>query len=174
MVEAREAIRAGQLAEAGETLTTAWRLNDQDLALYLGFAELAIAEGDLENAEQYLRAGLGVQSTTNQEKSEMILLQAEISDRRGEAEDAVELFEAAMAAILNLNSYGWGGRGWTPYGFFVFQRQGVAEDLLPQLVRADIPVEVAERLLRLADLYEAADEAEKAAELRIALEPYLP
>lgn len=171
---ARADIQAGNLEEAAKKLETAWRLYDQDLGAYLGFAELAFARGDLDQAEQYLQAGLQVQSTSNQDKVEMVLLLAEISDRRGDAEAALSRYETAYSAILNLSSYGWGGAGWTPYSYFVFQRQGFAEDTLPQLPRADIPADVAQRLLRLADLYAAQGENAKAQAVRTALRPYLP
>jgi hypothetical protein len=56
----------------------------------------------------------------------------------------------------------------------VFQRHAFPEDLLPQLVRADITIDIAQRLLVLADLYEDAGLSDQAAAVRETLAEYLP
>jgi tetratricopeptide (TPR) repeat protein len=171
---ARAAIAAGDLDAGRRMLQEVYALNNQESELYLGLAELAVAEGDVALAEDYIRAGFVVQATTNQHKAAMMLLLAEIAAEQGEDDLAIERYQAAFAAITTESLYGWGSRGWVPYNLFVFQRQSFAEDLLPQLERADIPLSVAQRLLVLANLYEERGETEQAAAVRAALAPYLP
>ena len=121
-----------------------------------------------------IQVGLLVQATSNQHKAEMLLLWAEIAAQQGDDEATLERYQGAFEAITTENLYGGGSRGWVPYNLFVFQRQGLAEDLLPQLERADIPASVAERLLVLADLYEEMGQPDQAEVVRAVLGPYLP
>jgi tetratricopeptide (TPR) repeat protein len=172
--EARAVIAAGDLEAGRRMLHEVYALNNQESELYLGLAELAMAEENSVLAEDYIQAGLIVQATTNQHKAEMMLLWAEIAAEQGEDDLALERYQAAFAAITTESLYGWGSRGWVPYNLFVFQRQGFGEDLMPQLERADIPIRVAERLLVLADLYEERGQVDQAKDVRAVLYPYLP
>lgn len=172
--EARDLIAAGDLDAGRDLLAQVYAINAQESELYLGLAEIAVAEGDPELAERYIQVGLLVQATSNQHKAEMLLLWAEIALQQGDQVAALERYQNALDAITTENLYGWGSRGWVPYDLFVFQRQGFAEDLLPQVERADIPVSVAERLLVLADLYAERGEVDLAEAVRSILAPYLP
>jgi O-antigen ligase/tetratricopeptide (TPR) repeat protein len=155
-------------------LQQAHDLDDQNVSLYVTLGQLAFDQDDFDTAEKYVQMALWIQATNNQDKVEAILLGAEISLAKGDDTEALRRFEIAYQAILADTSYGWGSRGWSPYAWFVFQRESFAEDLLPQLERVDIPTSVAQRLLPLADLYEAVGDLEKANEVRLALQPYLP
>jgi len=171
--EAREAIAAKNFGEARSLLGQAYSVNDQDGKVYVGFGELALLQGDLERAENYAEIALWIQATNNQSKVEAILLSAEISMAKGESDQAFQRYKAAYDAILAATSYGWGSYGWSPYAWFVFQRKAFPEDVLPQLVRADITLEIAQRLMPLADLYESAGELDKAQEIRDSLQVYM-
>lgn len=171
---AREKVRTSEFAAARSLLAEAHSKNDQDIRLYVGLGELALATGDLDLAEQYMQAALWIQVTNNQAKVEAVLLGAEISLASGDREEALRRFELAYLAILADTSYGWGSYGWSPYAWFVFQRRAFPEDLLPQLERADISTTIAARLLPLVDLYEEMGETQKAQEVLAALSPYLP
>jgi len=171
--EAREAIAAKNFGEARSLLEQAYSVNDQDGKVYVGFGELALLQGDLERAENYAEIALWIQATNNQSKVEAILLSAEISMAKGESDQAFQRYKAAYDAILAATSYGWGSYGWSPYAWFVFQRKAFPEDVLPQLVRADITLEIAQRLMPLADLYESAGELDKAQEIRDSLQVYM-
>lgn len=174
VAQARDAIEMGDLHSGEALLLDAYALNDQEVSLYLGLAELALARGDGDLADLYLRASLVPLATSNQAKVEAILMQAERLDQSGDHEAALERYRIAYEAILGRNVYGWGARGWTPYNFFVFFRSGFSEDVLPQLLRTDIPMDIAQRLLRLAELYEEAGDGGAAEQVRAALQPYLP
>jgi tetratricopeptide (TPR) repeat protein len=155
-------------------LEQAHELFDQNVSLYTVLGELAFEEGDLETAEKYVQMALWTQATSNEAKVEAVLLGAEISLARGDHVEALSRYEIAYKAILAETSYGWGSSGWPPYAWFVFQSESFDEDLLPQLERADISIQTATRLLRLVELYEEVGESEKASEVRLALQPYLP
>ena len=171
---ASQKIENSDFDSARSLLKQAHELMDQNVILYVTLGQLAFGQGDLKEAEQYVQVALWIQATNNQAKVEGILLGAEISLAKGDREEALRRNEIAYNAIFAETSYGWGSSGWSPYAWFVFQRESFPEDLLPQLERADVPVRIAQRLLPLADLYEEAGESEKAADVRVALAPYLP
>ncbi|MBX3049341.1 MAG: O-antigen ligase family protein [Anaerolineales bacterium] len=170
----RAAVAAGDPAAAADALGLAFSLNDQEVLVYVGLAELAMAEGDLEMAQGYLNAALWVQTTRNQSKVEAILLAAEIATQRGDAELALLRYEAAFASITAYDTYGWGSSNWSPYFWFAFQRRAFPNELLPWLERADVSPLVAQRLLVLAELYEKSGNEIKSAQVRTALAGYLP
>ncbi len=170
----RMSIASGDLEAGRDFLIQAYELNDQEVSIYVGLAELAFANGEFEGAEQYVNAALLIQATSTHSKSEAVLLAAEIALAKGDTELALQRYQVAYTAILSNTSYGWGSAGWSPYAWFAFQRRAFPEDLVPQLVRADIPISIAQRLLVLAELYESAGLSEEAQSVRETLQPYLP
>lgn len=171
--EARGKLGAGDFSAARAALAQAHALNDQSVPVYVALAELALAEGNLELAEQYVYTSLWTPATRNQDKIEAVLLGAEVALASGDTQLALQRYEAAYGAILSYASYGWGSAGWSPYAWFVFQRRAFPEDLLPMTPRADIPADITERLLGLADLYDASGRSQDGAKVRLALEEYL-
>lgn len=171
--DARNKIDLGDFAAAREALSQAHALNDQSVPVYIALGELALAEGDLQLAKRYVETALWIQTTNNQDKVEAVLLGAEVAMASGDTGLAIQRYEAAYQAIVAHASYGWGLAGWSPYAWFVFQRRAFPEDLLPMTPRADIPADFAERLLSLADLYDASGRNEDGAKLRLALGEYL-
>lgn len=172
--EARDLIKISDFGKARAILEQAHSLNDQAISVYVALGELAFANDDLETAERYMQTTLVIVATRNQLKVEAILLGAEVSFANGDRVEAMNRYVTAFESIFAENSYGWGSFGWTPYAAFIFQRKAFLEDLLPQLERADITKEFATRLLPLADLYEEMGDSQKAEEVRLALQPYLP
>lgn len=174
VIAARNKTNVSEFDAARSIFSQAHSLNDQEVSLYVGFGELALANDELDIAEQYVQMALWIQATNNQSKVEAILLGAEISYASGDRVEALSRYEIAYNAIFAETSYGWGSYGWSPYAWFVFQRLSFPEDLLPQLERADITTDIATRLLPLTDLYEEMGEMQKAQEVSEALSPYLP
>ncbi len=174
IAHARELIQAGELQQAESLIGLARQLNDQDVKLYIALAELSIAKGNLTAADQYLKLAIWVQSASNQPKVEAVLLRAELAIMWDDKQAAVALYRQAYDSYLSESSYGWGSYDWTPYAWFVFQRRAFPEDLLPQLVRADISPNIAERLLTLAYLYDERGEVSEAETVRTNLAEYLP
>ncbi|MEX2161081.1 MAG: O-antigen ligase family protein [Anaerolineales bacterium] len=174
VAEARDQIAAGDYAGAKSALLEAYALNDQEVRVYVAMGELAYAQGQLDKAERYVQAALWIQATSNQYKVEAILLGAETANASGDSQLALKRYKAGFDAILADASYGWGSAGWSPYAWFVFQRVAFAEDIVPQLERADISADVAIRLLVLAELYEEQGLVHEAETVRESLQPFLP
>lgn len=174
IANARQSIQDGDLQHAEYLTSQAWAINDQDVQLYIALAELSIAKGNLTEADQYLQLAIWVQSASNQPKVEAVLLRAELALMWDDRQTAVLLYRQAYDSYLSESSYGWGSYGWTPYAWFVFQRRAFPEDLLPQLVRADISPQIAQRLLTLANLYDERGEIAEAESVRTQLVAYLP
>jgi tetratricopeptide (TPR) repeat protein len=172
--QARELVRTLDFDAAHSLFAEAHSLYDQEVMLYVGLAELALGKGDLELAEKYVQIALWIPATNNQSKAEAILLGAEISQASDDNEEALRRYEIAYKAIIADTSYGWGSYGWSPYAWFVFQRLAFPEDVLPQLARADISMDVAKRLLPLIDLYEGVGKTQKADEVSETLSQYPP
>ena len=171
--EARRLVAEAEFESAEPLFEEAYRLNDQEVRLYLGLAERAAALGKLDTAEQYARLALWLPATSNQAKAEVILLAAEISLANGDEMEAFRRYQIAYDAIFADTAYGWASAGWSPYAWFVWQRPSFSEDLLPQLQRADITVEMASRLVPLAEMYDEQDDPRSAARIRAQLLPYL-
>jgi tetratricopeptide (TPR) repeat protein len=172
--DGRESIAAGDLIAARDLLSQAYELNDQEVGVYIGLGEIAFRQDDFDLVVQYVHAALLIQVTIDQAKTEGVLVAAESDLAAGNIPLALHRYEIAYDAVLADASYGWGSVGWSPYAWFVFQRRAFAEDLVPQLVRADVSVDIAQRLLVLADLYEMVGQQSEAQAVRETLKPYLP
>jgi Tfp pilus assembly protein PilF len=173
VTQARAYIAQVDLEAAQDELARAYEINDQSVLVYVGMAELALAQNNLDLAQTYIDAALWLQAVRNHDKVEAILLGAEIALARGDTELATQRYEAAYRGVLSETSYGWGASGWSPYAWFVFQRVAFSVDLQPMMARADIPMDIAERLLVLADLYEESGHTDDAARVRASLAEYL-
>lgn len=161
--QVRARIAAGQTAVAERELLEAWAANDQPLRVYVGLAEVARAEGDLELAEQRLRLALTVPTVDAAQQVDALLTGAEIAAQRGDADTALWQYQAVYAAVTEYGSLGWGSAGWDPHAFFAFQRRALPLDLLPALARSRFSLELGRRLLPLGGLYEARGEQAQAA-----------
>ena len=162
----RLATENGDFSTAEEFLVEAWQQNDQNVKLYLAFAELALARGQLDEAENYLHAALWIQDIwSNAEKVMPLLNLAEISLMQGDSETALIQYRQVYEAVTDYTIYGWGTRGWNPYAWFVFQRRSLPVDILPQFVRPPLQSDLIERLLPLVDLYRDRGEIEAANEV---------
>lgn len=169
LTKIRSAIDKNEYQQASDLLIDLWKTDDQNTNLYLGLAELSIAKGEIEKAKKYLDASIWVQSQSNSQKVEPILLMAEIELVYGDETIAYELFETVYLSITDTTSYGWGAKGWNPYAWFVFQKRGLPLDLIPKLLSFNFPPEFASRLLPLIDLYQNNGESQKASELSVLL-----
>jgi tetratricopeptide (TPR) repeat protein len=159
---ARKKIATGDLQTAEEDLIRSWKQNDQSVGLYLAFGELERARGNFQTAQQYLDVAMWIQTQTQVEKVWVLLEQAEIAVLLDQEEDAFELYKLFFLHISEYGLYGWGSHGWTPYAWFVHRRPTLPLDVLPQVLRADIPMDAAQRLYPLVAMYEQRGELEEA------------
>jgi len=158
------ALAARDYAAAEQALIRAWQANPQDRAIYLNWSRLARLRGDLALAQRYIDCAWWVQASDLTTQFFLLLEQADVARAAGDAARAETLYRTALAGLTDDSASGWGAgvANWTPYSFFTFQREGLGAELLPQLVRADFPHVMGERLLALGELYEARGEVDQA------------
>jgi len=161
------ALAAQDFVAAERELVEAWQTNDQIGTVYRYFARLAQARGDLTLARRYSDCALWVQSPDVYQQTWSALEAADIARASGDLALAEFRYRAVLNAATDYGAYGWGSgtAGWSPYAFFTFQRRGLGDELLPQLVRADFMPELGRSLLALGQLYEDRGEKEKAAQV---------
>ena len=153
----REDWEAGQDAFLkARSLSPSW------LGAYEGLARANMAMGDYIRAESFLRQGLNIFTQNAGDKLDLLLTYGEVAYRQGRFKDAVKRYETALRMVEQPTIYGRGTIGWSPYGWFVFQRESIAPDMLPQLERLEMTDDLAERFVHLAQLYEELGQAENA------------
>jgi tetratricopeptide (TPR) repeat protein/O-antigen ligase len=151
-----------QYEKALAAFQMALSLNDAQIEAYHGLGATYMALGEHEQAEYYLQAALNIFTFNMGEKMEPLLTRGRLAYLQGELDEAITNYELALGMVEEYTIYGWGTLGWSPYGHFLFQRESIAPDLLPQLVRADITDSLAERYLELGGWYEEIGDRDKA------------
>jgi tetratricopeptide (TPR) repeat protein len=154
----------GQSEKALAAFQVARSLDDARIEAYHGLGAAYMTLGEYEQAEYYLQAALNILTFNMGEKMEPLLTRGRLAYLQGELDEAITSYEWALSMIEEYTIYGWGTLGWSPYGHFLFQRESIAPDLLPQLVRADITDRLAERYLELGEWYEEIGDKDKAIE----------
>jgi O-antigen ligase len=120
----------------------------------LGRTELAL--GDLDRAEACLETGRNLQSITPLDGLELEMLRGDLAAARGDSRLAREADLWIFSIISDYTStggpgtYGNANRAW-----WLFHREGLPGDLIPQLMRADVTADIDKRLARLAQGYAA-------------------
>jgi O-antigen ligase/Tfp pilus assembly protein PilF len=172
--QARNALLRGDIKEA-EDLFIATQEKQPHFSLpYLGLGELAIAQGDLDSADRYLKVALSMQSLTYDDKVWPLLAWAQVGLMQGEEEDAFERFRLLYEMVTEYPIAGWGRKGRTEYAWIVFRRTGLPLDVLPQVIRIDLTPELATGLLPLIEMYEEQGEFEAAEQVRDTLMAAIP
>jgi tetratricopeptide (TPR) repeat protein len=139
-------------------------LDDARIEAYHGLGTAYMALREYEQAEYYLQAGLSILTFNMGEKMGPLLTWGQLAYLQGDLDEAITSYELALGMVEEYTIYGWGTLGWSPYGHFLFQRESIAPDLLPQLVRADVTDGLAERYLELGGWYEEVGDRDKAIE----------
>ncbi len=124
----------------------------------LGVAHMAL--GDYERADFFLTLANFFLVRSN--RPEPLLDWGQLAYRQGEMELAIARYESALKLVEEYSVYGPGKLGWSPYGNFLFQRESIARELAPQLVRIDVTDELAQRYLELGGWYEELGDTESA------------
>ena len=134
-----------------------------ELPAYEGLAHANIELGDYIRAESFLRRGLNIFTQAVGDKLNLMLAYGDWYYRQGRIADATRRYELALSMVENPTIYGRGTLGWSPYGWFVFQRESIAPDMLPQLERLEITDDLAGRFIELAGCYKELGQLEQAA-----------
>jgi len=98
----------------------------------------------------------------------------QLAYRQGEIELAIARYEAALGLVEEYSIHGPGTLGWSPYGNFVFQRESIARELAPQLIRIDVTDDQAPRYLELGRWYEELGDVENAIKVYRRLLAHVP
>ncbi len=131
---------------------------DPNTAHGLGLSHMAL--GNYEQADFFFSLANFFLVRSN--RPEPVLDWGQLAYRQGEIELAIARYEAALRLVEEYSIYGPGTLGWSPYGNFLFQRESIARELAPQLIRIDVTDDLAQRYLELAGWYEALDDPENA------------
>ena len=153
--------RTGQYEAALDAFQRAYALDatKQDTAHGLALAHMAL--GNYEQANFFFSLSNFFLVSFNQPGP--LLDWGQLAYRQGEIELAIARYEAALKLVEEYSVYGPGTLGWSPYGSFLFQRESIARELAPQLVRTDVTDDLAQRYLELGSWYEALADIENAA-----------
>jgi putative inorganic carbon (HCO3(-)) transporter len=130
---------------------------------YCGLGNVYLEEGDFEAAEYYLRAGLFFAQGGNVwTKLRTWFDWGELAHRQGQLDEAIARYEQALDMIRGTTAYGPGTLGISEYGWYIFYRESIMPDLLPQLVRIHVTNDLAQKYLELGQWYEEKGDTEKA------------
>jgi tetratricopeptide (TPR) repeat protein len=156
-----QAYDAGHYEAALEAFKASFALDGQqsDTAHGLGLAHMAL--GSYERADFYF--GLANFFLVRSNRPDPLLDWGRLAHRQGEIETAIARYEAGLGLVEEYSVYGPGTLGWSPYANFLFQRESIARDLAPQLIRIDVTDDLAARYLELGRWYEELGDSESAA-----------
>jgi tetratricopeptide (TPR) repeat protein len=154
----QQALAAGNPQESLSHLETALAQNPLELAAYVGLAQAYQALGDEARAEQYRLAASRVPVTTLEQTLDLRLLAGDWARARGDLAAAAAAYGQVFSAINDYTAFGPGTYGYPQRSWYVFRRQALPADLVPQLARADITAALDERFAWLAGWFVDQDE----------------
>jgi tetratricopeptide (TPR) repeat protein len=105
---------------------------------------------------------------------EILWVKAELAVAQGDYKEAVTLGEKALAGYRDQSIYGPGTFGDPSYGPFLFRRETMALDMVPQLTVIRLTDPWAARMVVLGDWYTALGDAARAAAIYREVLSYVP
>jgi tetratricopeptide (TPR) repeat protein/O-antigen ligase len=152
--------RVGQYRAALDAFRQAYALGATGAETAHGLGVAYMALGDYERADSaFIQANLFL---VRSNRPEPLLDWGRLAYRQGDVERAIARYESALKLVEEYSIYGPGTLGWSPYGNFLFQRESIARELAPQLVRIDVTDDLAQRYLELGSWYEELGDVENA------------
>jgi tetratricopeptide (TPR) repeat protein len=146
-----EALRMGELAEAQRIFDEEAARRPNSVLAYRGRAALALAQGDEERGAYYLRVALFIGSTYGpREHLRAQMDWARYLARRGDLEQAISRATPVLDAFRRQGYRGFGRYGTADYGWYLYYRESLAADMLPQVQTAGLPDEVGEWMVEVA------------------------
>jgi tetratricopeptide (TPR) repeat protein/O-antigen ligase len=155
-------LEEGRPQEALEDCQKALLMAPGSIDCYRCLGEAYTALGDYEQADRFLAIAVHFPTLAPYERLFAMLDWAELAERQGKEDEALERYELAFSMVNLYSAFGPGTWGWSPYGWEVFHRESITPDVLPQVIRLDITTGMAERFLRLGEMLKQRDETEKA------------
>ncbi len=153
----------GQLEAAIRAFGRAQRQDPNRLEAYRGLGNACLEKGDFESADYYLQTGLFfAQGGTAWTRLWTWLDWGELAYRQGQLDEAIARYEQALSMVRRTTIYGLGTLGISEYGWYIFYRESIAPDLLPQLVRINITDDLAQKYFELGQWYEETGDTDRA------------
>jgi tetratricopeptide (TPR) repeat protein len=130
---------------------------------YRGLGNVYIEQEDFEPVEYYLRTGLFfAQGGSAWASLQTWFDWGELANRQGQRDEAIARYERALDMVRGTTAYGPGTLGTSEYGWYIFYRESIMPDLLPQLVRIHVTDDLAQKYFELGQWYEEKGDIEKA------------
>jgi tetratricopeptide (TPR) repeat protein/O-antigen ligase len=126
-----------------------------NLAADLGLGKAYLQLRDLNSAQRAVQTGLELPVTSLEELLPLYLLAGDVDDARGDRAGAISEYARVFSGIADYDIDGPGSYAHPQRSWFVFHRQALPGELVPQLPRADITAEMDQRFAKLAEWYRA-------------------
>jgi tetratricopeptide (TPR) repeat protein len=120
---------------------------------YAQLAEAYLRAGRLPEAARLLQQADLAYSHRNEDKLEVLWAKAELAAARGDYKSAATFGDQAWAGFRDQSIFGPGDFGDPAYGPFLFRREAMAVDMVPQLIVIQLTDPWAERMVQLGDWY---------------------
>jgi tetratricopeptide (TPR) repeat protein/O-antigen ligase len=145
------ALEQGQPAAARSQFEALLSRQPNSVAAYRGLAALALAEGDREAARRNLQVALFIGSTYSPEEHLRAQMDwARLAAGEGELEQAISRAQPVLDAFRRQTFWGVGRYGTADYGWYVYYRESLLSDMLPQVATVRMPDEAAQWTLEVA------------------------
>jgi tetratricopeptide (TPR) repeat protein len=155
-------LEQGHFEAAIQAFNQAQRKDPNRMEAYRGLGNAYLKEGDFEQAEYHLRTGLFTPGGGTQSRLWTLFDWGNLAYRQGRLDEAIARYEQALSMIRGTTVYGPGTLGTSEYGWYIFYRESIMPDLLPQLVRIHVTDDLAQKYFELGQWYEEKGDTEKA------------
>lgn len=156
-------LEQGHFEAAIRAFNQAQKKDANRVEAYQGLGNAYLEEGDFEEADYYLRTGLFfAQGGDAWTRLRTWFDWGELAHRQGQLDEAIARYEQALDMVRGTTAYGPGTLGISEYGWYIFHRESIMPDLLPQLVRIHVTDDLAQKYFELGQWYEQKGDTEKA------------
>jgi tetratricopeptide (TPR) repeat protein len=157
------ALERGDYPEARSEFEGQLSRQPNSVAAYRGLAAVALAEGDREAAGRNLQVALFIGSTYSPEEYLRAQMDwARLAAADGEVDQAISRAGPVLDAFRRQTFWGVGRFGTADYGWYVYYRESLLRDMLPQVAFIRLPDEAAEWTLEVAEWQRYVGQAQRA------------
>jgi tetratricopeptide (TPR) repeat protein len=156
-------LEQGHYEAAIRAFDQAQRKDPNCIEAYRGLGNVYLEKGDFELAKYYLQTGLSFAPGGSAWTRLWTLFDwGNLAYRQGQLDEAIARYERALDMVRGTTAYGLGTLGASEYGWYIFYRESIMPDLLPQLVRIQVTDGLAQKYFELGQWYEEKGDTEKA------------
>ncbi len=156
----------GDLAASRQMFATALDRSASAVEGNRGLAAVALAAGDVEAATHHLQVALFIGPTYNLLEHRRAQMDwARLAVLRGELDAAISRAKPVIDAYRRETFWGYGRYGTADYGWYVYYRESLLQDMLPQVVTAGLPDEAGDWMLEVAGWHRQLGDIEAAQDL---------